>query len=139
MTARSLFLDTSGWLALLNASESRHAEALQVWLQLMRQRRSVVLTDWIIAETGNGLSRSLSRSRFVDLVNQFFEAPSVEIVSVSRPLVHRALSDYGNYTDKAWGLVDCASFIVMRDRAITEAFTTDRDFEQAGFTRLLST
>jgi predicted nucleic acid-binding protein len=35
--------------------------------------------------------------------------------------------------------VDCASFIVMQERGITEAFTSDRDFEQAGFKRLLST
>lgn len=40
--------------------------------------------------------------------------------------------------DKTWSLVDCASFVVMEERGLTEALTTDRHFEQAGFVRLLS-
>ena len=39
--------------------------------------------------------------------------------------------------DKEWGLVDCTSIIVARDMGITEIFTTDHHFEQAGFTILL--
>jgi hypothetical protein len=44
---------------------------------------------------------------------------------------------YASRPDKTWGLVDCASFVVMQDEGITEAFTNDRHFEQAGFTTLL--
>lgn len=40
------------------------------------------------------------------------------------------------YTDKEWSLVDAASFVVMRRLGITEAFTTDHHFEQAGFIRV---
>ena len=36
-----------------------------------------------------------------------------------------------------WSLTDCISFIVMQERNISEALTTDRHFEQAGFIRLL--
>lgn len=39
--------------------------------------------------------------------------------------------------DKEWSLVDAASFIVMQERGIIEALTTDHHFEQAGFVRLL--
>jgi uncharacterized protein len=39
--------------------------------------------------------------------------------------------------DKTWGLVDCASFVVMSERGVMEAFTTDRHFDQAGFACLL--
>ena len=45
---------------------------------------------------------------------------------------------YEARADKTWGLVDCASFIVMADAGIQEAFTSDHHFEQAGFRRLLS-
>lgn len=45
----------------------------------------------------------------------------------------------GIFADTAgWGhLVDCASFVVMQQRRITQALTTDHHFEQAGFVRLL--
>ena len=51
--------------------------------------------------------------------------------------MERALKLYAERADKAWGLVDCASFIVMSEQRISEAFTTDRHFEQAGFRCLL--
>lgn len=40
--------------------------------------------------------------------------------------------------DKDWGLTDCISFAVMTQEGITQALTSDRHFEQAGFTKLLS-
>jgi len=41
-------------------------------------------------------------------------------------------------TDKAWGLTDCISFVVMQERGISEALTADEHFEQAGFIALLN-
>ncbi len=41
------------------------------------------------------------------------------------------------HPDKDWSLVDCASFVVMKQRGIQEALTSDHHFEQAGFVRLL--
>jgi predicted nucleic acid-binding protein len=39
--------------------------------------------------------------------------------------------------DKLWTLCDAVSFILMSANGIGEALTTDHDFEQAGFVRLL--
>jgi len=66
------------------------------------------------------------------------DAPSVEVVQIDNDLLRRALDFFAQHADKSWGLVDCASCLVMRDRGITEAFTSDIHFEQAGFARLLS-
>ena len=53
----------------------------------------------------------------------------------------RSLQPPGNWwesrPDKEWSLVDCASFVVMQQRGLTEVLTTDHHFEQAGFVRLL--
>jgi predicted nucleic acid-binding protein len=38
--------------------------------------------------------------------------------------------------DKDWSLVDCISFVVMKQRRLKDALTTDRHFEQAGFRAL---
>jgi uncharacterized protein len=39
--------------------------------------------------------------------------------------------------DKAWGLVDCISFIVMREAGVNQALTFDQHFVQAGFQALM--
>ena len=38
---------------------------------------------------------------------------------------------------KAWGLVDCISFIVMREAGVNQALTFDQHFVQAGFQALM--
>ena len=138
MPADRVFLDTNGWLALLNSDEPHHPRADDRFRELGRTRCEVVLTEWIVEETGNCLARSTLRLEFVEAVRRFSANPSFRIISVSENLRERALELYANRSDKTWGLVDCLSFIVMSDEGITEAFTTDRHFEQAGFTCLLS-
>lgn len=58
-------------------------------------------------------------------------------VSTDETLVERGFQKFKQINDKEWGLVDCVSMIVSKDNEITEIFTTDHHFEQAGFKILL--
>jgi hypothetical protein len=137
--SRSILLDTNGWLMLLNSGDARHSAADRLWREVIQAGANVVLTDWIVAETGNGSARSGDRHGFVDAAKAIIHEPRVELISIDENLLRRSLAFYALHADKSWGLVDCASFVAMRDRGITEAFTTDRHFEQAGFSCLLTT
>jgi transposase InsO family protein len=48
-----------------------------------------------------------------------------------------ALNFFEKYADQRIGFTDCLSFVVMEERGITEALTTDEHFQQAGFRALL--
>lgn len=137
MLARQVFLDTNGWLALLNASDALHSAAGAVWESLLRQGFSFVLTDWIVAETGNGLARTRAHSRFPRAVELVRFSSHARIIPVSERLFLQALDLYAKRSDKTWGLVDCASFVVMEEEGIRDAFTTDGHFAQAGLKCLL--
>jgi predicted nucleic acid-binding protein len=134
----SVFLDTNGWITLLNSTEQLHKQANDLWLELGRSGYRIVLTDWIIAETGNGLARSTAREHFTNANDRISRNSAVQIVFINAALIEKAAALYKSYADKSWGLVDCASFVVMRERGITDAFTSDHDFEQAGFRCMLT-
>ena len=51
--ASSVFLDTNGWLALLNATDVLHEKAVAIWHELGAHGTGIVLIDWVVAETGN--------------------------------------------------------------------------------------
>jgi uncharacterized protein len=61
----------------------------------------------------------------------------VDVVPLSETLYSEAFALYESRLDKNWGLTDCISFVVMTERGITEALTSDEHFEQAGFATLL--
>jgi predicted nucleic acid-binding protein len=56
---------------------------------------------------------------------------------VGETLHRRALEVLLARLDKTYSLCDAVSFVLMRERGIMEALTTDRHFEQEGFRRLL--
>lgn len=59
------------------------------------------------------------------------------IVQASSPLLDQGLRFFERHSDKRWSFTDCTTFVAMRERGLTEALTSDRDFEQAGFSALL--
>jgi predicted nucleic acid-binding protein len=63
--------------------------------------------------------------------------PDVEIVWVDEWLHRSALRFLQARPDTAYSLCDAISFLIMQQRGITDALTTDRHFEQEGFSRLL--
>lgn len=134
----TVFIDTSGWIAVLNADDVLYEPACRRLVELGVERRPLLTTDWILAETGNGLARTGARLRFADAVRRFLASPHCHLVQVDAGLFDRALTLYRQIEDKSWGLVDCASFIVMQEQGIVDAFTSDRHFVQAGFHCLLS-
>jgi hypothetical protein len=137
MAVSAVFLDTNGWIALLNASDTLHATADAMWKSLGRRGASILLTDWVVAETGNGLARSGVRSRFVEAAELIRTSPRARVLFITSTVFERSLALYASRPDKTWGLIDCASFVVMEDEGVTEAFTNDRHYEQAGFRALL--
>jgi predicted nucleic acid-binding protein len=59
------------------------------------------------------------------------------VVRVDKEIFGEAWRLYSERLDKEWSFTDCASFIVMNRMGLTDAFTSDHHFEQAGFNILL--
>ena len=135
----AVFIDTCGWIAVLNADDALHKRASEQLLKLGVTGRSLVTTDWVLAETGNGLARTAARSCLAAAMRRFLESPHCRLVRVGDTLLDRALKLYDQANDKSWGLVDCASFVLMRDEGLLDAFTSDRHFTQSGFHCILPT
>jgi len=131
-----VFVDTGAWIGLLNADDDYHSHFSALFAELRQSNRRLVTTDWVIAETGNGLARVRARLRFPQTVRSFLRSPHCDLVTIDADLLRRALELYEHASDKTWGMVDCSSFVVMREAQIFDAATPDQHFEQAGFRRL---
>ena len=130
----AVFADTSFYLALLSADDEYHDRAVQLSMEM---RRPVVLTEFVLLETGNSLSSVHQRRLFVDLAPHLPADPAVRIVPASSDLLQLGYELFRRREDKSWSLTDCTSFVVMKEQGVREAITADHHFEQAGFVALL--
>jgi predicted nucleic acid-binding protein len=137
MTA--LFVDTAGWACLADRRELNHRAASQHYQSVRQGKRLIVTTNYILAELVALLtSRTrLTRTQVIAFIESLKQASFIQIVYIDEALDTQAWQLLKNRADKEWSLVDCASFVVMQQRNLTEALTTDHHFEQAGFVRLL--
>ena len=131
---KPIFVDTSYFLALLNSQDESHEQATILADEIDGK---LITTEAILTEIGNALVKPQWRELAVDTLNDLRDDDDVEILSISPELFSRAFKLYSSRMDKEWGLTDCISFVVMKDRKLTEALTTDHHFEQAGFKALL--
>lgn len=132
-----VFLDAAYAIALSSPKDQFHDRALHLANYLETTKTTIVTTRAVLLEIGNALSRLQHRQASVRLLIALETDPNVEIVPLSEDVYLRALQLYRERPDKEWGLVDCVSYVVMRERDIQEALTTDFHFGQAGFRVLL--
>jgi len=126
----SIFVDSGYILALVNENDQHHAEA--VTLSERFDGQPIVVTDAVLLEIGNALSR-MDRNAAVQIIEDLRESPGVTVVNLTPELFESAFELYRRHNDKQWGLVDCVSFVVMRNLGLTTALAFDQHFVQAGF------
>jgi len=129
-----VFADTSFYVALLNVSDVHHQRALEF---LRAPSGPVVTTEFVILEVGNFMRRPADRPYFLALLKDLEHDESSSVVTSSSELLARGVELFRERPDKSWSLTDCASFVVMRERGITDALTADVHFRQAGFSAIL--
>ena len=132
-----IFLDASYAIALASRTDQHHTRAVELATWLEAGRVPLLTTRAIILEIGNSLAKQRHRSAAVSLLEAIEQDPRIEVVPLSEDLYVRAAALYKRHTDKEWGLTDCVSFVLMRERGLQEALTADDDFRQAGFRALL--
>jgi predicted nucleic acid-binding protein len=132
-----IFVDTSGWIALVNRSDSLHDAATKVYNERFAAGSIFVTHTGVMLEVGNGLSPSRFRHLAVQLRKRLESSLRVEIVPLTDELYEVGWRLYEERPDKDWGIVDCISFVLMEKQGLIEALTADHHFTQAGFIQLL--
>lgn len=137
MIESMVFLDTGFAIALLSPRDQYHAAAFRLAAEIRRQRTRIITSDAILLEIGAALAKSAYRPAAIKFIDGLRADPSVEIVSLDSSLLDVAYQLFRERPDKEWSLTDCVSFIVMRERRISQALAADDHFTQAGFIPLL--
>lgn len=124
---------------IVDPSQAYHREAATIYRTARQQRWGIITSNYILTEVIALLTSPLhiSRPKIIAFINGLKLSPYVDIIHVDALLDEQAWQLLVQRQDKDWSLVDCSSFIIMQERGVREALTTDYHFEQAGYVRLL--
>jgi predicted nucleic acid-binding protein len=126
-----VFWDTSAAYALLDANDIMHSRCVATWQRLRQDRTQMVSSSYVLLETYALCQRRLGVAAVNDL-SQRLEALT-EVVWVT-PTQHRVgVEALISSNRRDLSLVDCTSFLIMREQQIAHVFTLDPHFEEQGF------
>lgn len=129
-----MLLDTSGLLCYFNENDLRYSDASTFFAAAAKRlTHSYVLAEFVPLAQTRGFIRGDALAFLADLT----DSPTVEVVWVDEALHREAMTLLQARMDKEYSLCDAVSFVLMQERGLTDALTTDHHFEQEGLRRLL--
>ena len=128
----TLFVDSSGILALVDRDDPAHAEVVEAFTL---GRSEVLATHaYVIVETLAVARRRYGPAVTADLIDRVI--PALDVVPVDADLHATAVAAFRDTVESSVSLVDRASFAFMRRAGIERAIALDADFRTAGFETL---
>ncbi len=135
--ACEIFIDTSGFYALLVKDDATHGQAAKVLTQSRRARNTFVTSDYVLDETAT-LLMARRKSHLLEALWKTLDvshACRIEWMNPSWFLDARALML--RYADRDFSFTDCTSFALATRLKIRKILTKDRHFQEMGFGILL--
>lgn len=137
MAAAEVLIDSAGFLALWDAADEYHDQAVRVQAELVRKLRGFMTTEYIVDETATLLLARHSHAAAADFLDAVERSDSLRLEWIGPERFYAAARLFRRHGDKEWSFTDCVSFSIMRELRIRDALTTDHHFRQAGFVPLL--
>ena len=130
--AHIVFVDTSAIAAVLNERDQYHTEALQRYTRLVEKGYSLVLTNFVIAETHALLLKTTHHTALGLKWLREVAYTDFTVIRPSKTEEEEAIQLLSTHQDKLWSMVDAVSFVIMEKFTISYYFSFDEDFRQTG-------
>jgi predicted nucleic acid-binding protein len=129
---RSVFIDTSAFVALRNRSEAEHDSARAALAELLVGGAGLFTSNYVFAETYTALMVRIGREEAIEWGRRFRAGSAIDLVHLDRATEERAWEILEQHDDKLWSYVDATSFALLERSGKGEAFAFDAHFGQRG-------
>ena len=126
-----VFADASAWSAASDRRDQHHEQARTLLEACLANPIRLVTTTWTAYEALSILKSRAGWQAAFDLWTLLSGRQAVSLVGVNAEIESRALDLFFSFQDKTWGVVDCASLVVMEELGCRYALGFDRHFVQA--------
>jgi hypothetical protein len=135
--ANEIFIDTSGFFAMLASDDDRHVVAARLVGAARKRKRGFITTDYVLDETATLLKARRKTHLIARLFERVDQSQACRIEWTDSERFQNVREFFLKHADQAWSFTDCLSFVVMSDLRLRDALTKDDHFHRAGYTALL--
>ncbi|NMB25230.1 MAG: PIN domain-containing protein [Firmicutes bacterium] len=134
---RAVFVDTSGWLALILRNDQYHKDAAAYYQFLRSNQMPLVTSDYVLDETltrlryDAGLQTAITAK---DILDKAKESNFLSMQWVDEAVSAKAWELFVRYQDQEISFTDCTSWSICQRLGIEEVFAFDRHFYLMGLT-----
>ncbi|MBI4287204.1 MAG: type II toxin-antitoxin system VapC family toxin [Chloroflexi bacterium] len=132
----SIFVDTSAWYALVDASDAHHPQAAAFLTRALANYRDMSTTNHVIGESYTLIRFRLGHAVASEFLRNVRQARRLSHIFVSEEMEQEAYKLLEQYPGQAFSFVDGTSCVAMKQHGITDCFAFDDGFIAAGFTVL---
>lgn len=129
---RSVFVDTSAFVALRNSAEAEHERARAALSELIDDGATLYTSNYVFAETYTALLVRVGREEAIEWGRRFRAGAAIELVRLDTAVEDEAWKILEGHGDKLWSYVDATSFAQIERDGGSEAFAFDAHFVQRG-------
>jgi uncharacterized protein len=129
---RSVFVDTSAFVALRNEAEAEHERARAALSDLLAEGAALFTSNYVFAETYTALMVRVGRAEAIEWGRRFRASGAIELVRLEEEVESDAWEILERHGDKRWSYVDATSFALIEREGNGEAFAFDAHFGQRG-------
>ena len=126
-----VFVDTSALYAVLDRDDSRHREASDTWQHLLRSDTVLLTHNYVLIEIAALAQNRLGLAALRTIQDDMM--PVLRVHWIIESWHNMAVQMVLTADRKKLSVVDCTSFLVMRELGIRDAFAFDRHFADQGF------
>jgi hypothetical protein len=129
-----VFLDTSGWLAVINQRAPEHRGAIIAYEEVLRSGGHFVTTELVVAEMHALTVKHRGPGAGLRLLDELRRDPTHDVKYPGREVQDAAIERWLRRSEgTTMDLTDAVSLEVMRQEGIPMALATDPVFKIAGF------
>jgi uncharacterized protein len=132
----TVFVDTSGWIALLSRDDRLHDRALARYDELTTDGSRFLTNNYVVDETATRLRYGLGLTAALGFRQMALDAVSsrrLRIAWVDEKAEAEAWGILEQYRDVKLSLTDAVCAVTARAARVTEVFGCDSDFAALGF------
>lgn len=126
-----IFVDTSGFFALLDRDDADHKKARKIWSDVLNPENTLITSNYVIVESFVLIQHRLG----LEALRGFHEdmLPLINIEWIDAEIHKSGVSALLAASRRKLSLVDCVSFETMRTLGIKTVFAFDPHFAEQGF------